>query len=142
MNYLFITSSRGGKMLQDSEGFKYYNKNGLYVCVDYIRKVNQIVLKLYTYNENTQVVQVFGNHNHDSTKHASMDVVKAMLSNAAANPDIPKSASVWTVIECSMNEETLCRLVHSELLRNHQSHNLTRARTHAAAALGPEIVLP
>ena len=35
MNYLFITSSRGGKMLQDSEGFKYYNKNGLYVCVDY-----------------------------------------------------------------------------------------------------------
>ena len=46
MNYLFITSSRGGEMLQDSEGFKYYKKNGLYVCVDYIRKVNQIVLKL------------------------------------------------------------------------------------------------
>ena len=35
MNYLFISSSRGGKILQDSEGFKYYNKNGLYVCVDY-----------------------------------------------------------------------------------------------------------
>ena len=38
MKYLFITSSRGGEMLQDSEWFKYYNKNGLYVCVD-----NQIV---------------------------------------------------------------------------------------------------
>ena len=62
-----------------------------------------------------------------------MNVVKAMLFIAAANPDIPKSVSVWTVIECSMNEETLCRLVHSELLRNvHKSHNLTRARTHAA----------
>jgi len=36
-----------------------------------------------------QVAQVFGNHNHDSTRHASMDVVKAMLFNAAANPDIP-----------------------------------------------------
>ena len=59
------------------------------MCVWIIRKVNQIVLKLYTYNENTQVVQVFGNHNHYSTKHASVDVIKAMLSNAAANPDIP-----------------------------------------------------
>ena len=53
--------------------------------------------------------------------------------NSSWNPSIPKSASVWTVIECFMNEETLCRLVHSELLRNvHQSHNLTRAQTHAA----------
>ena len=68
------------------------------MCVWIIRKVNQVVLKLYTYNENTQVAEVFGNHNHDSTKHASMDVVKAMLSNATANPDIPKSASAWTVI--------------------------------------------
>jgi len=83
MNYLFITSSRGGKMLQDSEGCKFYNKNGLYVCVDYKKS------KTLTYNENTQVAQVFGNHNHDSTRHTSMDVVKAMLSNAAANPDIP-----------------------------------------------------
>ena len=141
MNYLFITSCRGGKMLQDSEEFKYYNKNGLYVCVDY-KKSKSSCPKTLTYNENTEVAQVFGNHNHDSTKHASMNVVKAMIINAAANPDIPKSVSVWTVIECSMNEETLCRLVHSELLRNHQSHNLTRARTHAAAALGPEIVLP
>ena len=32
MNYLFVTPSRGGKMLQDSEGFKFYSKNGLYVC--------------------------------------------------------------------------------------------------------------
>ena len=31
MNYLFIIPSRGGKMLQDSEVFKFY-KNGLYVC--------------------------------------------------------------------------------------------------------------
>ena len=31
MNFLFITPSRGGKMLQDSEGFKFY-KNELYVC--------------------------------------------------------------------------------------------------------------
>ena len=60
-----------------------------FMCALIIRKVNQVVLKLYTYNENTQLAQVFGNHNHDSTKHASMDVVKAMLSNAAANPDIP-----------------------------------------------------
>ena len=53
--------------------------------------------------------------------------------NSSWNPSIPKSASVWTVIECFMNEETLCRSVHSELLRNvYQSHNLTRARTHAA----------
>ena len=32
MNYLFIIPSRDGKMLQDSEGFKFYNKNGLHVC--------------------------------------------------------------------------------------------------------------
>ena len=31
MNYLFLTPSRGDKMLQDSEGFKFY-KNELYVC--------------------------------------------------------------------------------------------------------------
>ena len=50
MNYLFITSSRGGKMLQDSEGFKYYNKNGLYVCVDY-KKSKSSCPKTLTYNE-------------------------------------------------------------------------------------------
>ena len=60
-------------MLQDSEGFKYYNKNGLYVCVDYKKsKLSRPT-----------------NHNHGCTKHASMDVVKAMLSNAAVYPDIP-----------------------------------------------------
>ena len=58
------------------------------MCVDY-RKSKSSCPKTLTYNENTQLAQVFGNHNHDSTKHASMDVVKAMLSNAAANPDIP-----------------------------------------------------
>ena len=45
--------------------------------------------KNLTYIENTQVAQVFGNHNHDNTKYASMNVVKAMLSNAAGNLDIP-----------------------------------------------------
>ena len=58
------------------------------MCVDY-RKSKSSCPKTLTYNKNTQLAQVFGNHNHDSTKHASMDVVKAMLSNAAANPDIP-----------------------------------------------------
>ena len=62
------------------------------MCVWIIRKVNQVVLKLY--NENTQIAQVFGNHNHYSTKHASVDVIKAMLSNAAANPDI-KLGRFW-----------------------------------------------
>ena len=35
MNFLFITPSRGGKMLQDSEGFKYYltRKDFMYVNV-------------------------------------------------------------------------------------------------------------
>ena len=54
MNYLFITSSRGGKMLQDSEGFKYYNKNGLYVCVDY-KKRKSSCPKTLTYNENMRI---------------------------------------------------------------------------------------
>ena len=52
MNYLFITSSRGGKMLKDSEGFKNYNKKGLYVCVDY-KKCKSSCPKTLTYNENT-----------------------------------------------------------------------------------------
>ena len=98
MNYLFITSSGGGKMLQDSEGFKYYNKNRLYVCVDY-KKGKSNCPKTLTCNENTQVAQVFGNHNHDSTKHDSMDVVKAMLSNAAANPDIPTRKILTSITE-------------------------------------------
>lgn len=29
-----MASSRVGKMLQDLEGLKYFNKNRLYVCVD------------------------------------------------------------------------------------------------------------
>ena len=78
MNYMFISSARGGKMLKDSEGFKYYNKNGLYVCVDY-KKTKSSCPKTLTYNETKQVAQVFGNHNHDSTKHKSMEVVKTML---------------------------------------------------------------
>ena len=52
MNYLFITSSGGGKMLQDSEGFKYYNKNGLYVSVDYIKSKSSCP-KTLTYNDST-----------------------------------------------------------------------------------------
>ena len=47
---------RGGKMLQDSEGFKYYNKNGLYVSVDYIKSKSSCP-KTLTYNEKTQVAQ-------------------------------------------------------------------------------------
>ena len=66
------------------------------MCGWIIRKVNQVVLKLYTYNEKTQVAQVFGNHNHDGTKHDSMDVVKAMLSIAT---DIPTRKILTSITE-------------------------------------------
>ena len=44
---------QGGKMLEDSEGFKYYKKNGLYVCVDY-KKTKSSCPTTLTYNETTQ----------------------------------------------------------------------------------------
>ena len=46
MNYLFITPSKDGKMLQDSEGFKFYNNNGLYVwqCQEVINVTFFVVL--------------------------------------------------------------------------------------------------
>ena len=87
------------------------------MCVWIIRKVNQVVLKLYTYNEKTQVAQVFGNHNHDGTKHDSMDVVKAMLSNAAANPDIP-TRKILTSITAKVIKVTKLSFFCSYLIVN------------------------
>ena len=43
------------------------------------------------------------------------------------NPTIPKNASVWTVIESFIKEDSLAKVTHNEVLRGeHQAHNSSR----------------
>ena len=47
--------------------------------------------------------------------------------NSSWVPSVPKSSSVWTVIECFKREESMARLTFSETIRGvHQSHNRSR----------------
>ena len=51
--------------------------------------------------------------------------------NSSWAPNIPKSPSIWTVIEAFIREESLARVTHAEVLRNVQSgQNASRKRSH------------
>ena len=51
--------------------------------------------------------------------------------NSSWTPNVPKSASIWVVIENFIKEESLARATHSESLRNvHSGHNAMRQRSH------------
>ena len=47
--------------------------------------------------------------------------------NSTWNPSVPKSASIWTVIDCFKKEEALAQLTFRESLRGvHVAHNRSR----------------
>ena len=49
--------------------------------------------------------------------------------NSSWAPSIPKSASVWTVIDAFQREESLARATYSETVRNiHNPHNAARTK--------------
>ena len=90
--YEFLRTSRGGVMLQDSQQFQYYMKKNtpdysLFVCKRY-KKEDEGCPAIVHHLKAPCSFEQTGSHNHDNVEDITKTVIKDVLKNAAANPDL------------------------------------------------------
>ena len=101
MDYDFVSSSRGGKLLENKANFLYYlkkdtAKNSVYVCIEY-KKTKSNCPVTATINKSEGSITFSYAHYHSTVEAKTKLLAKDVITNAVKNSDI-KTRQVYSDI--------------------------------------------